>query len=531
MATFNNFQEEGRKCYQPRNNSWSHPNTLIYSPSPENVGLDINRNGKSNSLKNKLFCIKKPLEEDANNFLNANSSSASKSNCDNDPSSSSRNRNSFHQDVEEALNSLLWQPYEYQNKPPTSSCSSCSSMTSSDLDDPPNKGPSFQGTDLNLRTEMVNNLKPQSSQLQCSTHSRDPLSCCATSRLSEASLAEFLDGGTARASASDVSPQNSDMQLEVTSPDGTTTTNVLSIPTGNDALISTVGNLLSTANVVGLPFNHPRNGSEPSQSRGPPISHFRSASVPKDPPTNISNINVNFYRAVPVNVVSSVPTIHCLNTLDAGNNVSNVQIMPLGGVTVHNPSTVQVRSPPRTFTSTEAQTDDPPAVPDREQRRKERRERRHQRRTNGTNHRHTVDSGTQANTLQNDRLPDLLNSHMPPPYSPLPSNVPPPNVVLQSPMMVPPPHIQSVVPNNVVPSGLVAFPPPQVVGGQVPLVQGNGPVAVPVPPPSGFRFPFPAGGFRRYEPPALHFLHFNLIRYMFMHLGCIFSIFQEGDKW
>jgi hypothetical protein len=70
-------------------------------------------------------------------------------------------------------------------------------------------------------------------------------------------------------------------------------------------------------------------------------------------------------------------------------------------------------------------------------------------------------------------------------------------------MMVPQPHphgtiLQSVVPtNNVVPSGLVAFPPPQVVGGQVPLVQGNGPVAVPVPPPSGFRFPFPAGGFRR----------------------------------
>ncbi|KAJ3645529.1 hypothetical protein Zmor_023177 [Zophobas morio] len=647
MATYNNFPEEGRppdspsnrkykdrKHFQPRNNSWSHPNSLIYPNGPDNIvnnnllGLDINRNGhdsnkKSHSLKNKLFCIKKPLEENKRkslNILNVNAlsdncTSASKSVCDNNPSCSTgkdRNRNAFHQDVEEALSSLLWQPYEYQNKrKPPSSCSSCgSSGTFSDLDDPPNKGPLRSNTtDLNLRTEMVNNLKP-AHQCRSGNQSRDPLSCYATSRLnSQASLVESLESGTATcvgdsASDCDVFPhKNSDMQLEVSGTESTISTapNVLNIPTGNDGLIRNQNvtllngtvrpNSLSSANVVGLPENprrasvpsttqlrpnvvfpnHPRNGSEPSQRYNQnvvpvvhqrnnsqvdqtTITHLRSASVPKQmtgiapnhqrmnsdgkkvAPLNVSNVNVNFYRAVPVNVVSSVPTIQCLNTLDQGNNVSNVQIMPLGTtqppfssaavtgttqVTVHNTpapthtvSVVPNRNPaPRTFTSTEAQTDEisvcpPPAVPDtaatREQRRKERRERRHQRRSNGASHRHTVDSGTQANTLpqnssQNDRLPDLLNSHMPPPYSPLPSNVPPPNVVLPSPMMVPPPHhpMQSVVPNNVVPSGLVAFPPPQVVGGQVPLVQGSGPVAVPVPPPSGFRFPFPAGGFRR----------------------------------
>jgi hypothetical protein len=656
MATYNNFPEEGRppdspsnrkykerKHFQPRNNSWSHPNSLIYPNGGDNVvnnnllGLDVNRNGqpeecygkKSQSLKNKLFCIKKPLEENKRKSLNIlnvnalgdNSSSASKRVCDNDPSCSTgkdRNRNSFHQDVEEALSSLLWQPYEYQNKekpPPSSSCSSCgSSLTFSDLDDPPNKGPlhsSQENTDLNPRTEMVNNLKPASHQCRLGNWSRDALSCRATSRLnSQASLLELVDGGTATclgdsASDCDVFPcKNGDMQLEVRASDASAPpNNVLNIATGNDGLIRSQNvtlfqnqRPLSSANVVGLPENprrasvpsaaqlrgsnvvfpnHPRNVSEPfrynqpnvvpvvhqrsgSQVEQAAITHLRSASVPKQmsgtaaalpnhqrinsdgkkitaPPLNVSNVNVNFYRAVPVNVVSAVPTIQCLNTLDEGNNVSNVHIMPLSTtpctsaaatgttqVTVHNTQTPthtvnvvqrETRAPPtRTFTSTEAQTDEisvcpppPTEAPDREQRRKERRERRHQRRTNGTTHRHTVDSGTQANTLhnQNDRLPDLLNSHMPPPYSPLPTNVPPPNVVIPNPMMVPQPHphgtiLQSVVPtNNVVPSGLVAFPPPQVVGGQVPLVQGNGPVAVPVPPPSGFRFPFPAGGFRR----------------------------------
>lgn len=426
-----------------------------------------------------------------------------------------------------------------------------------------------------------------------------------------------------------------------------------------------------------------RHSSQVDQSNPHQINHFRSSSVPKSMPivprhetgsaitttttvpgpkipqkfpsqihNNVSNVNVNFYRAVPVNVVSSVPTIHCLNTLSnvQGNNVSNVQVLPLGSnfsqqqvynfpvttsvgfsnpsssgvngttqVILHNtqanntnsiqipsnfqnvnnrstllspqvvpvpaannrstvststgsflpppvtssgqeviqntkPSTTVVpmvnvqpsatrtysnaaintmplNAPPqpppnkpvhepgrtpRTFTSTEAQTDEISVLPPvseppsgaREQRRRERRERRHQRRVNISGHRHTVDGGTQVN----DRLPDILNSHLPPPYSTLPAGMPPqsmmnsmvpppPSMVSPHVMPPPPPHgavLQTVVPNNVVPpSGFVfpAPPPPQM--GQVPLVQGPAPVAVPVPPPSGFRFPFPANGFRR----------------------------------
>ncbi|XP_056636628.1 uncharacterized protein LOC130445133 [Diorhabda sublineata] len=323
---------------------------------------------------------------------------------------------------------------------------------------------------------------------------------------------------------------------------------------------------------------------------------------------DVSNVNVNFYRAVPVNVISSVPTIHCLNTLSnvQGNEVSNVQVLPLGNppslvsttsslvvgttqVILHNtqasignidrpnlsglqnsststntstntnavnnfyPQTstnqviiqnkpshcttvpfvnnqpilrtnVQVesnvqaspvrqqgnenRSTTRTFTSTEAQTDEISILPptneqpttSRENRRRERRERRHQRRLNN---RYSVDSSTHVNN-QNDRLPDLLNSHLPPPYSPVTGSSGP-NIGSVSPMsplmansgILPHPHgtvLPTVVPSNIVsPSGFVFQGPPPV--GQVPLVQGPAPVAVP--PPTGFRFPFPATGFRR----------------------------------
>ncbi|KAJ8945269.1 hypothetical protein NQ318_016691, partial [Aromia moschata] len=447
--------------------------------------------------------------------------------------------------------------------------------------------------------------------------------------------------------------------------------------------------------------NHQRHSSQVDQSQSlhQQIQHFRSSSVPKcipltvarheggtaavaattttgvhlttpprlsqkPPPqmhNNVSNVNVNFYRAVPVNVVSSVPTIQCLNSLSnaQGNSVSNVQVLPLGAanfqtssanvfqanfpatslsythsiqnnnssisgttqVILHNaalpttnsiqiPSSFQPRSTvfnnpqvvsvqmnrnthgvlpaaaaasdvywpgflhggrpasnpaaaaptvtvqqnnesqqrarsysnaaintvptatgvqqqqatqpkvARTFTSTEAQTDETsaslptsgePSSGVREQRRRERRERRQQRRATGAaTHRHTADSGTQ---IGDSRLPDILNSHLPPPYSTLPGGmhnhgvlgamppmVPPPQMVPPPPMLAPPPHgavLQSVVPNSVVPPSGFVFPGPQaVVPGQVPLVQGPAPVAVPVPPPSGFRFPFPANGFR-----------------------------------
>lgn len=240
------------------------------------------------------------------------------------------------------------------------------------------------------------------------------------------------------------------------------------------------------------------------------------------PLPNVSNVNVNFYRAVPVNVVSSVPTIHCLNSVEqSGNNVSNVHIvqaMPtsIPSISIAQTATevpvqqtatapsLEVRT--RTFTSTEAQTDDtavgalvsPIAVPNtvstsREQRRRERRERRHQRRLNSTNHQH-VQQGQPWPPGPNDRLPDLLNSHLPPPYTTLPSNM------LQNPIqttIVPPNNLMptTVVTSPVVPNNIVPFHP-GVVPGQVPLVPGPAPVSIQAP--SGFRFPFPsAAGFRR----------------------------------
>lgn len=300
-------------------------------------------------------------------------------------------------------------------------------------------------------------------------------------------------------------------------------------------------------------------------------------------PLNVSNVNVNYYRAVPVNVVSAVPTIQCLNTSGGGsgiaatscpsaavttasigtitdsNNVSNVNIvqaMPLstsnnnnnnmpsigGGPTATTTCTeVIVHSTPtttppvevvRTFTSTEAQTDDtvipPPetTTASREQRRRERRERRHQRRLNIANHRHVGNGGGGANGTPNSihatnvdaqqfgspgihaaQMPDLLNTTLPPPYNGGPHphthhpHHPPPSQPAS--ILVPPGTIvQSLVPNSLVPNGLVpnAIVPfhPQVVPGQVPLVQAPGAIPVPVPSPTGFRFPLPANGFRRY---------------------------------
>lgn len=61
---------------------------------------------------------------------NIDTNNASSSRNDKCVANKSRNRENFHQNVEEALNSLLWQPYEYQHTSRTTSISSrlvCSS--------------------------------------------------------------------------------------------------------------------------------------------------------------------------------------------------------------------------------------------------------------------------------------------------------------------------------------------------------------------------------------------------------------------
>lgn len=138
---------------------------------------------------------------------------------------------------------------------------------------------------------------------------------------------------------------------------------------------------------------------------------------------------------------------------------------------------------PRTFTSTEAQTDDlpigiePQSVINREQRRRERRERRHQRRL----HQSVLNSGsvwqTNVDMIHRDRrgLPDILNSHMPPPYSAVPMPA--------TPAMPPPLHVPPPMP---VPPG------PQTVPHLV-----DSPPGPPLPHQNGIRFPFPFPGGRR----------------------------------
>jgi len=268
-------------------------------------------------------------------------------------------------------------------------------------------------------------------------------------------------------------------------------------------------------------------------------------------PTSSGNVSVvNCYRAVPVAVVSSVPTIKCLNTQDNvvqtyvrpprnpppvpgtskprpkqpprpvsalfpretpetllsnhSRSVSNPvlgqnptrpspsrfgsqQNLPIRlethfGENVDQAHTfssnsrppppqevnVVITNPPveppkpRTFTSTEAQTDDigVPCVPlrtiNREQRRRERRERRHQRRIQQSMLGEFT-SLCRAPTHPpsgEGRLPDILHSHLPPPYVAGAASPPPlPTVQVPPPMPVVPPPIQHIFDPTLVPPG------------------------------------------------------------------------------
>lgn len=147
-----------------------------------------------------------------------------------------------------------------------------------------------------------------------------------------------------------------------------------------------------------------------------------------------------------MNVVSNVPTIQCLNSADTTTvltttttppttqHVSNVNIVQTVQ-SVQTPVTSSTSRSGRTFTSTEAQTDDVPP------RRRERKERRHR-----------VPNVPNVEQRPPEHLPDILNSHLPPPYSTLPSA----GGVVQG--------LRNVVP------GL----PGVQLGGQVPVVP-NGP--------------------------------------------------------
>ncbi|KAK6643437.1 hypothetical protein RUM43_004942 [Polyplax serrata] len=161
---------------------------------------------------------------------------------------------------------------------------------------------------------------------------------------------------------------------------------------------------------------------------------------------------------------------------------NNVEQAREAGGNGNGTNSMPQKQSPRTFTSTEAQTDDvplgihPQSVINREQRRRERRERRHQRRL----HQSVLNSGSvwQSNVdvIHRDRrgLPDILNSHMPPPYS----AVPVPAMSAMPPLHVPPP--------------MPVPPGPQTVPHLV-----DSPPGPPLPHQNGLRFLFPFPGGRR----------------------------------
>lgn len=167
-----------------------------------------------------------------------------------------------------------------------------------------------------------------------------------------------------------------------------------------------------------------------SESRGSQSNLLATTSTSQSEEVTVSAC----YRAVPA-TVSAVPVIPCSNV-----NVSNVRIV----------------QSPRTFTSTEAQTDDVVVTPSREQRRRERRERRHQRRLL---HPQTTDPALWPHPPVTeplvDRLPDILNSHLPPPYTTLPVGLAP-----HPPPPLPPPIAVAAVPGS---------PPPQATGFRFPF--------------------------------------------------------------
>ncbi|XP_059612673.1 uncharacterized protein LOC132259138 [Phlebotomus argentipes] len=136
---------------------------------------------------------------------------------------------------------------------------------------------------------------------------------------------------------------------------------------------------------------------------------------------------VNCYRAVPVQLVSSAKS----ESVNANECARDTHV-----------SEEVCADPERTFTSTEAQTDDLPVhrppvsgISAREQRRRERRERRQARSRSQHIHPH----GAVVRPAF-EILPDILNSHLPPPYSTLPldTSSPPP------PPLLPPPLIPTI---------------------------------------------------------------------------------------
>lgn len=176
---------------------------------------------------------------------------------------------------------------------------------------------------------------------------------------------------------------------------------------------------------------------------------------------------VNCYRAVPVQIVTSVD----VNCEDPSDQIVSSDLINSTNIVDKN------MLDNRTYISTEAQTDDlqttatpiilsnviqspTEALISREQRRRERRERRQAR----TRSQHIHPAIPIIRPIGFEILPDILNSHLPPPYSTLPSTNSPPNPppIPPLPPMIPTAIISSVPLGPVQDDIRYAFPLPVI---------------------------------------------------------------------
>lgn len=176
---------------------------------------------------------------------------------------------------------------------------------------------------------------------------------------------------------------------------------------------------------------------------------------------------VNCYRAVPVQIVTSVDIVNCE---DPSDQIVSSDLINSTNIVDKN------MLDNRTYISTEAQTDDlqtatpiilsnviqspTEALISREQRRRERRERRQAR----TRSQHIHPAIPIIRPIGFEILPDILNSHLPPPYSTLPSTNSPPNPppIPPLPPMIPTAIISSVPLGPVQDDIRYAFPLPVI---------------------------------------------------------------------
>ncbi|XP_039290141.1 uncharacterized protein LOC111044538 isoform X2 [Nilaparvata lugens] len=343
-----------------------------------------------------------------------------------------------HADYQEALSSLLWQPYECQRELTTV----CSSPDDSDVAYWLGcRLPEFRIPREEQELRGVPGYEGGSSRLGYGSRDDD---CTRVPGYRDDNGSLSSAGTTSSLSSSDgggVSDREEWLErlppVALVSPQP---------PVATGCLQGAVVSLAPDAGKNGSAMRSPVVDSLPPAVSGPVVSNINNLT------TSNSNNNVSLVRCYAGSSgVSSVPSIDCVVASSSSNSTSTA-------------------NPVRTFTSTEAQTDD--VVVETSATVVRPRERRRHNRQRQPPQPPLPPPNSTSNPNLTDRLPDILNSHLPPPYTTLP-----------------PPHL--------------GLPPPVPVPSSIPVL-----TAVPPPPPlphtpatvtnlvAGLRFPFaivPAG--------------------------------------